>query len=165
MSLSVKTRAERFVSTLRHCQILGLTVEHAAEETLVMRLPYSQSIVGNPLTGVVHGGSLTTLMDTACGTAGFAVLPGFELCPTLDLRMDYMKAATPDRDLLAEARVVRVASSVVFTQCDVYQDTDGSERDLVARCSATFMRIGQDMTPADFRARIEEGMTAPESEQ
>jgi len=79
--------------------------------------------------------------------------------------MDYMKAATPDRDLLAEARVVRVASSVVFTQCDVYQDTDGSERDLVARCSATFMRIGQDMTPADFRARIEEGMTAPESEQ
>jgi len=154
MTISVKTRAERFVGTLRHCQVLGLTVESASAEALVMRLPYSDKIVGNPMTGVVHGGSLTTLMDTACGTAVFAVLPGFELCPTLDLRMDYMKAATPDQDLLAEARVVRVAHSVVFTQCEVYQGNK-NDKELVARCAATFMRIGQDMTPADFRARIE----------
>ncbi len=77
MSLSVKTRAERFVATLRHCQVLGLTVESAQDNVLVMRLPYSEQIVGNPVTGTVHGGSLTTLMDTACGTAVFSSLPGF----------------------------------------------------------------------------------------
>jgi uncharacterized protein (TIGR00369 family) len=157
MTLSIKTRAERFVGTLRHCQNLGLTVESAEGNTLVMKLPYSDKIVGNPLDGTVHGGSLTTLMDTACGTAVFSVLPGFELCPTLDLRMDYMKAAEPNRDLYAEATVIRIASSVVFTRCEVYQ---GDERDLVAKCSATFMRIGQDMTPPDFRARIENGEDA-----
>ncbi len=154
MSLSVKTRAERFVATLRHCQVLGLTVESAQDNVLIMRLPYSEQIVGNPVTGTVHGGSLTTLMDTACGTAVFSSLPGFELCPTLDLRMDYMKAATPNRDLFAEARVTRVASSVVFTECEVFQ---GEERDLVAKCAATFMRIGENMTPPEFRARIEQG--------
>ncbi|GGY43527.1 hypothetical protein GCM10011297_15460 [Bacterioplanes sanyensis] len=156
MSLSLLTRAQRFVATLRHCQVLGLSVEQADEQLLVMRLPYREQIVGNPATGVVHGGSLTTLMDTACGTAVFATLPGFELCPTLDLRMDYMKAATPDIDLLAEARVTRVASSVVFTECEVVQ-RHGDEREVIARCAATFMRIGENMTPPEFRARIEHG--------
>lgn len=154
MSLSLKTRAERFVATLRHCQVLGLRVVSAEGNTLIMKLPYQQQAVGNPATGVFHGGSLTTLMDTACGTAVFSVLPGFELCPTLDLRMDYMKAAEPGEDLLAEATVVRIASSVVFTECLVYQQSD---RDLVAKCSATFMRIGENMTPPEFRARIEQG--------
>lgn len=154
MALSLKTRAERFVATLRHCQVLGLTVESAQDSTVVMRLPYSDRIVGNPMTGAVHGGSLTTLMDTACGTAVFSVLPGFELCPTLDLRMDYMKSAEPGIDLLAEASVIRIASNVVFTDCEVFQG-EGEARDLVAKCSAAFMRIGQEMTPPEFRARIE----------
>ncbi|WP_430462048.1 PaaI family thioesterase [Thalassolituus sp. LLYu03] len=155
MTLSLKTRAERFVATLRHCQVLGLSVESMEGTTLVMRLPYSDKIVGNPMDGTVHGGSLTTLMDTACGTAVFSVLPGFELCPTLDLRMDYMKAAEPGIDLLAEARVIRIASSVVFTECEVFQG-EGEARDLVAKCAAAFMRIGPEMTPAEFRARIEQ---------
>ena len=93
-SLSIETRAKRFLATLRHCQVLGLTVDCASEDSVTMRLPYAQQIVGNPVLGTVHGGSLTTLMDTACGTAVFSILPDFELCPTLDLRMDYMKAAT-----------------------------------------------------------------------
>lgn len=157
MTLSIKTRAERFLATLRHCQLLGLTVEDANEQRLVMRLPYRSPIVGNPMTGTVHGGSLTTLMDTACGTAVFSVLPGFELCPTLDLRMDYMKAASAEHDLLAIARVVRIADSVVFTQCDVVQ---GEHADVVARCAATFMRIGENMTPPAFRALIEQGVSS-----
>lgn len=157
MTISIKTRAERFLATLRHCQLLGLTVVDANEQQLTMRLPYRPDIVGNPMTGTVHGGSLTTLMDTACGTAVFSVLPGFELCPTLDLRMDYMKAASAEQDLFAIARVVRIAESVVFTQCDVVQ---GEAGDVVARCAATFMRIGEQMTPPEFRAMIEQGMTS-----
>lgn len=155
MTLSVKTRAERFLATLRHCQRLGLTVEKAEENLLVMRLPYSDKIVGNPLTGTVHGGSLTTLMDTACGTAVFSSLPGFELCPTLDLRMDYMTAAEPGQNLLAEARVVRITPNVVFTECQVMQESNG---DLIAKCAAAFMRIGPEMTPPEFRACIEQGI-------
>jgi len=153
----IKTRAERFLATLRHCQVLGLVVEDASEDSVTMRLPYSAQIVGNPIQGTVHGGSLTTLMDTACGTAVFSVLPGFELCPTLDLRMDYMKAATSGLDLLAVAEVTRIASSVVFTECSVYQEQDGQPGDLIAKCAATFMRIGANMTPPEFRARIEHG--------
>ena len=34
-----------------------------------MRLPYSAQLVGNPDTGVVHGGVITALLDQACGMA------------------------------------------------------------------------------------------------
>jgi acyl-coenzyme A thioesterase PaaI-like protein len=38
-------------------------------------LPWSPAIVGNPQNGAVHGGALTTLMDTTCGMATLCVLP------------------------------------------------------------------------------------------
>ena len=152
-------KAARFLPVLPHCKLLGMTIEFVDDQILVMRLPYSPSIVGNPLTGTVHGGSLTTLMDTACGTGVFTFLPGHELCPTLDLRVDYMKAATAGLDLFAVAKVTRISSSVVFTRCDVIQgktyaeavasaESEGLTGDLVATCAAAFMRIGQAMGTA-----------------
>lgn len=152
MPVPLQQKAERFLSALPHCQKLGMKVVDVHEQGVSMRLPYQEQIIGNPITQVVHGGSLTTLMDTASGTAVFITLPGFELCPTLDLRMDYMKAASAGHNLIANARVVRVTSNVVFTECDVVQETDN---ELIARCSAAFMRIGVDMTPARFRDHIE----------
>lgn len=166
--LSIKTRAERFMDTLQHGQVLDLSVVSATDDSVTMRLPYQPQVIGDPDSGTLHGGSLTTLVDTASGTAVFAILPGFELCPTLDLRLDYMQGARSGYDLLAVARVIRIASQVVFTECRVYECehaaeySSSSEPDgnLIAKCSATFMRIGADMTPADFRARIESGDNA-----
>ncbi|MBU2012532.1 MAG: thioesterase, partial [Gammaproteobacteria bacterium] len=54
-------RTQRFLSFLRHCQVLGLTIEHANSRGLTLRLPYSEKIIGNPETGGVHGGAITTL--------------------------------------------------------------------------------------------------------
>ncbi len=134
-----KTRfAARVLSALPHCQLLGMSIESVTEVELVMRLPYQTAIVGNPETGAIHGGSLTTLMDTASGVAAMLSLPEPGLCPTLDLRIDYMNAARAGEDLLAYARVSRVSNSIVFTECDVRQAHDGA---IVAKCSATFMRL------------------------
>lgn len=152
MSLSVLEKAQRFLANLPHCQRLGLSVVSAQKNQLIMRLPYSKEIIGNPLSGVLHGGALTTLMDTASGTAVFASLPGYELCPTLDLRMDYMKAAEAGVHLLAEAKVIRISKNVVFTECMVYQEQDET---LIARCAAAFMRIGAELTPPAFETAIE----------
>jgi uncharacterized protein (TIGR00369 family) len=154
MTITAQQKAERFLSVLRHCQLLGLKVLQADETSLQMRLPYSEDIIGNPLVGIIHGGALTTLMDTACGTACFVAIEGMELCPTLDLRVDYMKSSEPGQDLVAHASVTRVANNVVFTECLVKQENDGT---LVAKCNATFMRIGAEMTPPAFQGVIETG--------
>ena len=154
MNITAQQKAERFISVLRHCQLLGLKVLQADETSLQMRLPYSDDIIGNPMMGIIHGGALTTLMDTACGTACFVAIEGMELCPTLDLRVDYMRASEQGLDLVAHASVTRITNNVVFTECQVRQEVDST---LIAKCNATFMRIGPEMTPADFRGVIETG--------
>ena len=98
-------RATRFLSALRPCSVLGLRVHSAGAEGLTVVLPYSPQIVGNPQTGVIHGGALTTLMDTACGMSTLCVLPEFEVCPTLDLRSDYMHAAEPPIRMTRSSRL------------------------------------------------------------
>jgi uncharacterized protein (TIGR00369 family) len=154
MEITTQQKAERFISVLRHCQKLGLEVLTADKTSLQMKLPYSEEIIGNPLAGIIHGGALTTLMDTACGTACFVAIDGMELCPTLDLRVDYMKASEPGQDLVAHASVTRITNNVIFTECHVKQLNDET---LVAKCNATFMRIGAAMTPPDFQKVIETG--------
>lgn len=154
MNITAQQKAERFLSVLRHCQLLGMTVIQADETSLQMRLPYSEDIIGNPLMSTIHGGALTTLMDTACGTACFVAIEGMELCPTLDLRVDYMRSSEQGENIIAYANVSRISKNVVFTECQVRQESDDV---LIAKCNAAFMRIGAEMTPAEFRKVIETG--------
>ncbi|MHC3827068.1 MULTISPECIES: PaaI family thioesterase [Pseudomonas] len=133
-------RATRFLSALRHCQVLGLTVHSASSEGLTVRLPYSAQIVGNPQTGVIHGGAITSLMDTACGMSTLCVLAEFEVCPTLDLRIDYMHAAEPNKDVYGFAQCYRVTTDVIFARGFAYQD---DPQQPIAHVVGTFMRMGK----------------------
>ena len=137
---SVFDRATRFLSALRHCQVLGLKLHSASRDGLTVVLPYSPQIVGNPLTGIVHGGALTTLMDTACGMSTLCVLPQFEVCPTLDLRIDYMHAAMPDKAIYGFAQCYRITPDVIFSRGFAYQDDPEQP---IAHVVGTFMRLGE----------------------
>lgn len=137
---AILERTERFLSVLRHCQVLGLRVEHANRHGLTLRLPYSDRLVGNPDTGVIHGGAITTLMDTTCGISTACVLPDFEICPTLDLRIDYMHPAEPNRDVFGFAECYRVTPNVIFTRGVAYQT---SRDEPIAHVVGAFMRMGK----------------------
>lgn len=147
-------RVTRFINTLQQSRALGLRVEDADEHQLVLCLPYSDKIIGNPETGVIHGGAITTLMDTASGSVMICVLPDFELCPTLDLRVDYMRAAEPNKPVYARAEAYRVTRNIIFTRCEAYQEPGKA----VAQCVGTFMRIGKEATPKSFRDLITGGV-------
>jgi uncharacterized protein (TIGR00369 family) len=133
-------RATRFLSALRHCQVLGLQVHSVSSTGLTVMLPYSPQIVGNPQTGVIHGGALTTLMDTACGMSTLCVLPEFEVCPTLDLRIDYMHAAEPHKPVYGFAECYRVTTEIIFVRGFAYQDDPEQP---IAHVVGTFMRMGK----------------------
>lgn len=139
---SLLERAGRFLSALRHCQVLNMQVHHADEEGIILRLPYSPSIVGNPQTGAVHGGAITTLMDTALGMATLCALPEFEVCPTLDLRIDYMSPGVADKDLYGHAHCYRVSREVIFIRGTAYQDDPEQP---IAQVVGTYMRLGKDI--------------------
>lgn len=135
-------QAERFLSALRHCQLLQMRVEQADGDGVTLCLPYSPSIVGNPSTGAIHGGAITTLMDTALGMATLCVLPSFEVCPTLDLRIDYMHPGLADKPVYGHAQCYRVTRDVIFIRGSAYQDDPGQP---IAQVVGTYMRLGKDI--------------------
>ncbi|WP_022963104.1 PaaI family thioesterase [Halopseudomonas pelagia] len=137
---NIPERARSFLSVLRHCQVLGMTVEQADEHGLIIKLPYSPAIIGNPVSGVVHGGAITTLMDTCCGISTVCYLPEFEICPTLDLRIDYMHPAEPGRAIYGFAQCYRISPTVIFTRGVAYQD---DREQPIAHVVGTFMRMGK----------------------
>lgn len=114
---------------------LGLALESATRERTVLRLPWQEKLVGNPATRVLHGGVITTLIDSACG---YSLMSYFESLPdiaTLDLRIDYLQPAEPDRDVFAGAEVYKVTSSIAFLRATAFQ----TEGDPIANAVATFM--------------------------
>ena len=137
---SLMAMAERFLSALKHCQVLQMRVTQADAEGMTLMMPWSPAIVGNPQTGAVHGGALTTLMDTTCGMATLCVLPRFEVCPTLDLRIDYMHPAEPHKAVFGFAQCYRVTTDVIFTRGFAYQD---DPQQPIAHVVGTFMRMGK----------------------
>jgi uncharacterized protein (TIGR00369 family) len=142
---SLVERAQRFLAVLRHCQLLGMSVHSADPQGLILRLPYSPQIVGNPETGVIHGGAITTLMDTTCGISTVCVLPEFEICPTLDLRIDYMRPAEPNKDVYGFAECYRVTENIIFTRGYAYQD---NPEEPIAHVVGAFMRMGKQVQSA-----------------
>lgn len=106
-----------------------------------MKLPFSQRLVGNPDTGIIHGGALTALLDTCCGMAACSVADDIVLMPTMDLRIDYMGSAEPGKSVYAEAEVYRSAKSVIFARGKAYQE---DPRRPLAHCVANFYRLSGD---------------------
>lgn len=88
-----------------------------------MRLPYGPLLVGDPDTGVVHGGVVTAMLDQTCGIAVASALKEIMPFATLDLRIDYMKPAAPHADIFVEAECLKVTHEVAFTRGIAYQDS------------------------------------------
>ncbi len=99
----------------------------------------------NPF-GLVHGGLICDLADSACGAAAHSTLQGNQTCTTLEIKVSFLKPA-PLGHLRAEARVIGNGQKVCFTECNV-TDEKGN---LIARATSTLMKA-----KADLRAGIRE---------
>lgn len=109
-----------FMEQVPHNRALGITIDELLEGSAKMSLPYSQNIVGNPATGVIHGGAITTLMDACCGAAVIMKLTQPMGIATLDLRIDYLKPATPELTVVARATCYKLTRNVAFARCVAY---------------------------------------------
>jgi uncharacterized protein (TIGR00369 family) len=77
-----------------------------------------------PSGPIVHGGMVTTLLDTAMGGACWSVLEEAESFLTADLHVEFVRSALPGT-LRAEGRVVQRNRRVAFCAAELY-DADGT---------------------------------------
>ena len=115
---------------------LGLAPVSLAREEAVMRLPWREELVGDPLTGVIAGGAVTTLLDHVGGQAVWAAMGRYVPIATLDLRIDYMRPARPREALLGAAHCYKITHAIAFVRAAAYE-TDPA--DPVAAAQATYM--------------------------
>jgi uncharacterized protein (TIGR00369 family) len=133
---TVATIKDVLIAHVPHAGAIGLTVVDAAPAEAWLSVPYDEKLVGNVETGVIHGGVITTLLDNACGIAVQLALGARMSIATLDLRIDYMKPATPGLDLMSHAHCYKVTRNIAFVRGTAYH-TD--EADPIATCVGTFM--------------------------
>ncbi|RKG93239.1 PaaI family thioesterase [Corallococcus sp. CA053C] len=121
-----------------HNHALGLRLVDVGATDATVVMPYADVLVGNPETGVVAGGAVTTLIDATCGTAVLARMNAFTLIATLDLRIDYLRPARPGLELTAHAECYKVTRLIAFVRALVHQ---GDPALPVASSQGTFMRV------------------------
>lgn len=128
-------QAKLFLESLPYAQSLGMELMQLGEGRAEIRMPYDKRLIGDPSTGVLHGGAISALMDTASGASVMCHPAAPASTATLDLRIDYMRPATPGQTVTARAECHHVTRSVAFVRVVA---TDADESRPVAMGTGTF---------------------------
>lgn len=105
-----------------HGEAIGMRLHRSVGGKSHLSVPYDERLVGDPDSGVLHGGVITALLDTACGSAVMSSPGKLRATATLDLRIDYMRPATKGLAVHANAECYRMTRSIAFARAVAYHD-------------------------------------------
>jgi len=122
-----------------HVAEIGLHYRSHGDDWVELGFDYKPELAINSETGVLASGPIISLIDSACGISIIARQKQMRPMATLDLRIDYVRAAPPGKAIIARATCYRVARNVAFVRCVAH---DGDADDPVAHALATFFFTG-----------------------
>lgn len=122
MSVDKTKFAEQFIEAIPHSRALGMTLTDVGEGSAEISMDYDPRFVGDPRTGVIHGGAVSALMDTCCGAAAMSHPGNPGGTATIDLRIDYMRPATPGQRVRALAECYHITRNVAFVRARALDD-------------------------------------------
>lgn len=118
-----------------HNELLGIYTVDYGEDWAELACPFAPEFLMDTESAVVSSGPAISLIDAACGAAIIARTQRWRPMATLDLRVDYLRAASVGNVLHARATCFHVTRKVAFTRCDV---VDGDLGEPVASAVASF---------------------------
>ncbi|MFZ5711051.1 MAG: PaaI family thioesterase [Pseudomonadota bacterium] len=127
--------ARGFLDALPYARALGMRFTHLGDGVAEIVMDYAARLVGDPETGVIHGGAVSALLDTCSGAAVMSHPSKTLTTATLDLRIDYMRPAVPGKAITARAECHHVTRSVAFVRATA---DDGAGEVPVAMATGSF---------------------------
>jgi uncharacterized protein (TIGR00369 family) len=114
---------EVFTRGIPFNRFLGVELVSLEPGRAVIEVPFLPDYVGDVPKRIVHGGILSTLIDTAGGATAFSVLDvSRELgVNTIDMRVDYVRPGRGQK-FIATGSVIRKGGRIVVTRVEVHND-------------------------------------------
>jgi uncharacterized protein (TIGR00369 family) len=140
----LRQMGQHMATTVPQAAALGFRFVSVDAGKGVIEVPWREDLVGDPDTGVIAGGVVTSLLDHTCGlaisSAAYGAVSGPFGTATLDMRIDYMRPAAPGAGVTAEAHCYKITRSVAFVRAQAW---DADPADPIATAQAAFMLTGR----------------------
>ena len=128
------TRLREAFGNIPYARLLGIRFEHAARGAAALSMDARPEL--ERFGGIIHGGALASLVDTASAFAVLSTLAAGEETVTVDLTLHYLRPAT-EGNLTAHARVLR-AGRRLATVCVELKSESGA---LVVTALTTYLKM------------------------
>jgi len=135
MTAAQEKRIRGALKKVPFANLLGLELETFTPGTAVVGVTLRGEHLQN--NGVVHGGVIASLIDTATAFAVLTVVPKQERVTTVDLTITYLRPLVDGR-VHAKAKVLRTGRRVVAVSAEV----SGADKTLAATALSTYLRLG-----------------------
>lgn len=112
--------------------LIGMELVDIKKGWAITRLAFSQKIT--QIMGVVHGGAIFSLADSAVAMALLGLVEQDEIFATVEMKINYLKPFNKG-ELTAEASIIHMGSTIAIGDVDV-KNGDGV---LIAKALATYM--------------------------
>jgi uncharacterized protein (TIGR00369 family) len=130
-----------FADKVGHGAALGIVYHDHGPDWVELAMDYDHKLIGVVESGVIASGPIISLMDMATSLAIWVRLARFRHQATLDMRVDYLRPATPGRRIVGRGECYAATRSVGFVRGLAH---DGDLADPVAHVTATFMFTNPD---------------------
>jgi uncharacterized protein (TIGR00369 family) len=129
-----RKRIHQAINNVPFARFLGLELEEVTKGTATLAVNVRKDLTQNQ--GVVHGGAIASLIDTATAFAIISLLAPKEKVTTVDLTISYLRPAVGGR-LKAVAKVVRAGRRLFVVSAEMF-DKQGK---LIATALSTYIKV------------------------
>ena len=143
---SYEKALRRAVETAPFYQLLRISLEKIDEGFARFRMPFSKELT--QAYGVVHGGAIASLADTAVAFALMTLIHPGERVTTAELKMNFL-TSVHNGEMIGEARIIHKGKKLVLADMEVKRE-DGK---LIAKGLATYVILTSPKTSEEMNGR------------